>query len=181
MDGGVSLEGAKKIEEAMKAREAAKDAARLKDMTAAQRQWELESRIMRALNEEKAAIAKGDEERAKKAQAIQEETLRKLIADPITPDYIVEKYRKMVTAIEAAPGPEVKIKINWEDFLGLPAKLQDAIQAPGSGYTIDMTVRVHPELVGGNYILDQKAIDSGSDTPLTDAIDSASDAVGANP
>jgi hypothetical protein len=179
--GAPTDEGEKKIDDALKAREAAKDAARLKDMTASQRQWELESRILRAMNEEKEALAKKDEERARKAQETQEAALQKLIADPVTPDYVVEKYAKMVKAIESAPGPEVKMRINWEELDKLPQRLQDAIRAPGSGYVIDMTVQVHPVLSGDSYLLLESDIDRQPVGPLPSDITKEADAAGANP
>jgi NifU-like protein involved in Fe-S cluster formation len=177
------LEG-KKIEDAMKAREAAKDAARLKDMTAAQRQWELESRILRAINEEKTALAKQDEARATKAQAAQEEALKKLIQDPITPDYVVKKYADMVKAIESQPSMKVKMTIQMHEGTDLPRQLQDLIRAPGGGYELvfkETVIPVVPVLItdGDDALLRQW--DAMQQTPSGDDLPREADKTGANP
>jgi hypothetical protein len=202
------LEGAKKIEDAMKAREAAKDAARLKDMTAAQRQWELESRILRAINEEKTALAKQDEARAAKAQAAQEDALKKLIQDPITPDYVVKKYADMVKAIESEPSIKIKMTIDKEKLIQefsemdpqpiklkmdlvnmteMPEKLQAVLLSKSGGYQVifaDAAINVVPSLVwpgeteGGTK--GQFPVMENSATPLADLIRNA-DKTGANP
>jgi len=179
-------QGEKDIEKALTERKARQEEE--KERGAKKRNWEIlwdmEKAIITAQEAERSALKKRDMEAAMKAQEDQQKALNKLIQSPISPDYMVEKYARMVTAIEEMPGPEIKIKATWKDLEQLPPSLQKGIMAPGGAYHVPVTLDVTANLVNtgiGNAGGESAEGPEAPIGPLTDLIKQANDAVGANP
>jgi hypothetical protein len=138
----------------------------------------MEKAIIMAQEAERRALKTRDMEAAMKAQEDQQRALNRLIQSPISPDYMVEKYAKMVTAIEAVPGPEIKIKATWQGLEELPAGLQQGIMAPGGAYHVPVTLDVTANLVN---TVGEDASDGTQQSPPGDDLPREADKTGANP